>query len=176
MVKETPEGFFIVFVSYRTTTNCIREKYGWENSVTRDSFWTALFSSMFTKQFVIVRWNNFPLTMCYETEKNKRESIKPVVMYNLQGQHLAANKNIFFFFPAGCISGYWTILSEVGGYFHEALAAGQLKWLDIWKLRGCTQHCPHVNRRPECVLHTSLRVMLPMLSWDTLTNCTEKKS
>lgn len=98
MVKETPEGFFIVFVSHRTTTNCIREKYGWGNPVTRDSFWTALFSSMFTKQFVIVRWNNFPLTMCYETEKNKRESIKPVVMYNLQGQHLAANKNIFFFF------------------------------------------------------------------------------
>lgn len=135
-----------------------------------------LFSSMFTKQFVTVRWTNFPLTMCYETEKNKRESIEPVVMYNLQGQHLAANTKIFFFFPGSCIQGYWTIFLEVGSYFHKILAVGQLKWLNIWKLCGCTQHCPHVNRRPECVLHTSLHVMLPMhkLGWDTLTNWTAK--
>lgn len=133
------------------------------------------FSSMFTKLFVIVRWSNFPLTMCYETEKNKRESIEPVVMYNLQGQHLAAKTKIFFylfFFPASCIQGCWTILLD----FHKILAVGQLKWLNIWKLCGCTQHCPHVDRKPECVLHTSLRAMLPMhkLSWDTLTNCTAK--
>lgn len=34
--------------------------------------------------------------MCYETEKNKSESIEPVLMYNLQGQHLAANIKIVF--------------------------------------------------------------------------------
>lgn len=34
--------------------------------------------------------------MCYETEKNKSKSIEPVLMYNLQGQHLAANIKIFF--------------------------------------------------------------------------------
>lgn len=62
--------------------------------------------------------------MCYETEENKRESIGLVVMYNLQGQHLAA-KHIFGF--VSCIQGYWTILLEVGGYFCQILAAGQLK-------------------------------------------------
>lgn len=57
------------------------------------AFWTVLFfPSVFTKQFVGVRLTNFTLTMRYQTEKNKRESIGPVVMYNLQGQHLAANK------------------------------------------------------------------------------------
>lgn len=34
--------------------------------------------------------------MCYETEKNKSKSIEPVLMYNLQGQHLGANIKIFF--------------------------------------------------------------------------------
>lgn len=74
---------------------------GWANIVRHDSFWMALFFFTFTKQFVSVRWSNFPLTMCYETEKNKSESIEPVLMYNLQGQHLAANIKIFF--SAGCI-------------------------------------------------------------------------
>lgn len=61
--------------------------------VTRDSFLDgSFFPSVFTKQFVGVRSTNFTLTMRYQTEKNKRESIGPVVMYNLQGQHLAANK------------------------------------------------------------------------------------
>lgn len=68
--------------------------------------------------------NQLSLTMYYHTEKNKRESIGAVLMYNLQGQHLAA----FFFLSFFChTQGYWTILLEVDHYFLQILAAGQLK-------------------------------------------------
>lgn len=111
---------------------------------------------MFTKQFLIVHWTNFPLTMCYETEKNKRESIEPVVMYNLQGLHLAANTAFclffcfFFFLPSlppcelhssildNLVGGKWLFYLFI--FFCKILAAGQRqRQLNIWRLCGCAR-------------------------------------
>lgn len=112
------------------------------------SFWVDFFIILFyffyftfTKQFVSVSWSYFPLTMCYETEKNKSKSIEPVLMYNLQGQHLAANIKIFFLLQVVLLNNL-----VASSFSREVLAAGQLKndWI-FWNVEFmqfclCTQN------------------------------------
>lgn len=120
------------------------------------SGWLFSFFFTFTKQFASIHWSNFPLTMCYETEKNKSKSIEPVLMYNLQGQHLAANIKIFFHLLVvllnNLVASRWLFFQEKSW---QQVSWKMIKYLET--LNSCSSACAH--KRPKCVFSTLLSIL-----------------